>query len=101
MINPSLGQQSFKSAATIQLEKLIEKQRLVNIKHQEIQLQQLEAAKTQLAKQIENQKQLQIRWLEQSLKEEQQNVPFHPYPWPNSSSLQCSSRNNLLVIFFK
>merc|ERR1711892_1088964 len=70
MINPSLGQQSFKSAATIQLEELIEKQRLVNIKHQEIQLQQLEAAKTQLAKQIENQKQLQIRWLEQSLKEE-------------------------------
>merc|ERR1711892_221404 len=71
MINPSLGQQSFKSAATIQLEELIEKQRLVNIKHQEIQLQQLEAAKTQLAKQIENQKQLQIRWLEQNLKEEQ------------------------------
>merc|ERR1711892_1195997 len=70
MINPSLGQQSFKSAATIQLEELIEKQRLVNIKHQEIQLQQLEAAKTQLAKQIENQKQLQISWLEQSLKEE-------------------------------
>merc|ERR1711892_1204858 len=70
MINPSLGQQSFKSAATIQLEEVIEKQRLANIKHQEIQLQQLEAAKTQLAKQIENQKQLQIRWLEQSLEEQ-------------------------------
>merc|ERR1712083_20624 len=53
-------------SARIQLEKIIENQRLANIKYQEIQLEQLRKAEAQLKNQIENQKQLQLTCLQTS-----------------------------------
>merc|ERR1719317_1031862 len=52
--------------ARIQLEKIIENQRLANLRYQEMQLEQLRKAEVQLQNQIENQKQLQLTWTQKS-----------------------------------
>ena len=49
---------------------MIENQRLANLKHQELQFRQLEAAKNLLKKQVENQKLLQIKWMAESTNKE-------------------------------
>ena len=67
------------------------------MKHRETQLKQLEAAKAQLVQQIENQKQLQIKWLEEKMIEHKTiSETVEDECTDGSSNNSCTNKDSLI-----